>query len=682
MCELGIFEAVEMTDSVDLNAKNRHFTVKDLPVYSWAMLQALGIESRLQLAVTLCVITLILVTTLGGSGGAAWTFLTYRTLLAVIGILGIIGTRHKDYGISRVLLACVAITFGLMLISVLRIQGSHFEALYSWSKYALFAGAFLSLANFARYQSARWKALLVLSIVVVNFAHLLPGLVRNSPIVAGFSTNNPNYFATFLLIGLAITVSGAVFLNSLRWRLASAICSAVLLFGIVKTSSRGGTLAAAALIVAAALRGRGRIPRQVWAVAGAGALLMAVIASPFLVRKFGDRGEIDPYNYARTEIWRTSLSVIGQSPLLGVGFGQFYHVSKRFTLPVEGTVARYMKRAQMAHNEYLQHIAELGFPAALLLFGMLGSLVYLAAMRARTAWPEFRYFHEAALLTAIGVGAHALVDNCWTIPVTASSLIVLALADPLPLRNKTADYHWNKPRLVFAAAAAIAIYVAAIVIPAAGLYFNDRGHKAFEKNDFVLAERYHMAALKFIPNHPLFLDNLGMVYFQQFTGNNEPELLPKARHYFQQAIDANRQSLDPHIHMEAALMRSLDANPEHDHNIFNEIISNDTEMLQIDPFLPFTRKNLAGAYYSLGQFDHAMLELRKAIEYEPNYVPGYLQMAAWYGEHGDPAAAERYTATAVQIINRYRDFKPTHPYEGVLLARPEESWAALAEPKR
>src|SRR5207248_1032549 len=143
---------------------------------------------------------------------------------------------------------------------------------------------------------------------------------------------------------------------------------------------------------------------------------------------------------ARKEIWLSSLSLIGQNPILGVGFGQFFHVSKRFTLPVDGPVARYMKRAQMAHNEYLQHIAEIGFPAAILLFLLLGYLIYLVWKRSNNAWPDFRCFHDAALFTAVGVGVHALVDNCWTIPVTASSLVVLALADPLPLVRKQASH--------------------------------------------------------------------------------------------------------------------------------------------------------------------------------------------------------------------------------------------------
>jgi O-antigen ligase len=639
-----------------------------------AVLQALGIETRLQLAITVCVISLIVVTTLGGSGGAPWVFFTYRTLLISIAILSAIGSRHADFRIHRVFLLTAAVLFAMMLVPVLRVPGSHFEAFYLWFKYAFFTAAFLNLANYARYQSAHWRGLLLAAIVGVGLAHLLPDVVLNRALVVGFSSRNANYFATFLLIGLAAAIGTGVFAAAMKWRLAAAISGAVILFGIVKTSSRGATLAVAAMLTVAAIRARGRISRRVWLVIGAASLLAAILTSPYLVRKFVDRGEIDPYNYARKEVWLGSLHVIADSPLLGVGFGQFFHVSKRFTLPVDGSVARYLKRAQMAHNEYLQHIAELGIPIALLLFSLLAYLVYLIWKRADMASPGCRCFHEAAVLTAVGVGSHALVDNCWTIPVTASSLVVLALADPLPLSKNESRYRWTKPQLAFAAVAILVLYVFSTAIPATGLYYNDLGHRAYDRDDFATAERYHLAAIRVVPNYSLFLDNLGMVYLQQFTENKDPKLLAQAKQYFHRAIEVSPQSLDPHIHMETVLVRSLTGDPVHDREINREIIQVDTELLNIDPFVPFPRKNLATAYYSVGQFDHALLELRKAIDYEPNYVPAYLQMAAWYSEHDDAVASQRNTAAAVSIVHRYENFKPREVYESLLLGRPEQSW--------
>ena len=66
--------------------------------------------------------------------------------------------------------------------------------------------------------------------------------------------------------------------------------------------------------------------------------------------------------------------------------------------------------------------------------------------------------------------------------------------------------------------------------------------------------------------------------------------------------------------------------------------------------------------------------MQRAIEYEPNYVPGYLQMATWYGDRGDTAQQARDTAAAVSIINKYRDYKPDFPYQAILLGRPETDW--------
>src|SRR5690242_12797398 len=103
------------------------------------MLRSLGIETSLQLAITVCIVVLVVVTTLGGSGGAPWVFLTYRTILIVSAILTTLGSRNSDFGIGRLFIAASALVFALVLISLLRIPGSHFEAFYLWYKYAFFA---------------------------------------------------------------------------------------------------------------------------------------------------------------------------------------------------------------------------------------------------------------------------------------------------------------------------------------------------------------------------------------------------------------------------------------------------------------------------------------------------------------------------------------------------------------
>jgi len=329
----------------------------------------------------------------------------------------------------------------------------------------------------------------------------------------------------------------------------------------------------------------------------------------------------------------------------------------------------------MAHSEYLQHVAESGIPAAALLLTVLLYLLYSTWKRAKSVSPENRIFHEAAILTAVGVGAHALVDNCWTIPVTASSLTMIALADILPLEKRKSILHLRP--LQFAAAGLLLLaWTHSVIIPAAGYYANDRGHEAYEKSDYATAERWHLQAIRIIPDHPMFLDNLGMVYFQQYLDTRQSQLLPAAKKYFAAAIAANPQSLDSYIHMETLLIRTLNGDVVHDTAIYKEVIANNTKFTQIDPFIPFARKNLASSLYALGQREAAFKQLQQAIEYEPNYVPGYLQLSTWYRDMGNNAESQEYEKKAIAIAFKYRDFKPREPYEGILLGRPEESFSS------
>jgi len=639
-------------------------------------LNRFGIHNRLQMVILACVISLVVITTLGGSGGATPVFFIYRTLLLVITILCIYGCRNEELRIARGVLAGVGVAFALMLVSLLRVPGSHFDGLYLWYKHVFFIAAFLALAWYSRSQPFRWKATILAAVVVLNVSHIVPDLVRYNQPFAGFSTNNVNYFGTFLLTGLAATMSVAIFGSPARARVAAGCAAALIFFSITQTWSRGATLAAGLMVATCAIRAGSHIPRRVWVVTTVLGIVVVAVASPYMVVKFFDTGQHDPYNYARTEIWRGALLVISGNPLLGVGLGQYVNVSKRFTFPVNADVlARYLKRAQMAHSEYLQHLAESGIPAAVLLLSVLLYLMCLTWKRAKTVSPENRIFQEAAVLIAVGVGAHALVDNCWTIPVTASSLTIMALADMLPLEKRKSIL--NLRQVQFAAAGILLlVWGHSVAIPAAGFYANDRGHEAYEKSDYATAERWHLDAIRIIPNHPMFLDNLGMVYFQQYLDTRQPLLIEPAKKYFAAAIAAKPQSLDSYIHMETLLIRTLNGDVQHDLAIYKDLVANNTKFIEIDPFIPFARKNLASALYQLGQRDAAFKQLQQAIDYEPNYVPGYLQFSTWYRDMGNISESQEYEKKAIAIVLKYRDFKPREPYEGILLGRPEQSFLA------
>jgi O-antigen ligase len=642
------------------------------PELDCSVLKRIGFEDWIQPAITLCAFLLILVPTLKDPSTSA-VFLTYRTLLIAIVTLSAIASHRRSDSISKIFLGFLSVWAVLSLVSIARIAGPHFDALSIFYRYLLFILGFLALAFYNRNVSARWKGILLAGVIVVDLAHLAPDLIRAQRPVAGFSSFNANYFGTFLLIGLAASIAAAIFSSTRVWRIAAALAAALLLYGVVQTGSRGAVLSAMAMVAVAAFRTRNRVPARVWMAAGLALVIVAVLTSPFLIRKFLDRGQIDPYNYARVQIWGVSLRLIADHPLLGVGPGEFFHLSKRFNYPVEGQVARYEKHVGIAHSEYLQQIAETGIPAGILLFSLFAYLIRVAWKRARTAAPEQRCFQEAAILAAAGVGAHSFVDNCWTVPVMASALVLFSLADLLPVERSSPEL-WTTARMVAAAAVAGFVYIQSTVIPATAIRYNAYGLQAYQRGELDTAETNLLEAVAIVPDYSSFLENLSKVYIAKFDKTQDRTFLERARACLETGIQATPQAVELYLRMEEVLIRSLTGDAQRDLAWHQQIVENDTKLLEVDPYLPFPRKNLAIAYYNLGQRQLAFEEMNKALEYEPNYVPAYAQLASWYGDQGDAAAKEKYASAAVSIVNRYRNFKPESPYQGILLGRPESEW--------
>src|SRR5262249_36219065 len=161
---------------------------------------------------------------------------------------------------------------------------------------------------------------------------------------------NPNYFASFLLVGFAVTVAAALRGDSARLKIAASIIGVILYYGISQTASRGATLAAFAVLIAACLRTlRRRRAENLWvaryrayasriaaAAAFAAMVVIALAGSSRLLEKFMDRGQRDPYNYQRTSIWMGALRMTASSPMRGVGLGRYVYLTKLYTPPVEG----------------------------------------------------------------------------------------------------------------------------------------------------------------------------------------------------------------------------------------------------------------------------------------------------------------------------------------------------------
>jgi O-antigen ligase len=621
----------------------------------------------------LAIVALVAITPLGREATHPLILFTYRTLLLVITGLCFLETEtSRKPAVHPMFLVLGASAMLLMLASVLANPGSHFDGVYRWYQFLLFGTAFVAMAGWHRSSSLSWKRAVLWSVIGIDVVYLIAALLLHQrPAIGPFV--NQNYFASFLLVGFAAACAIALFEISIRMRIAAGACALFLYYGMIQAWSRGATISAMIVVVFAILR-FSRAHSRSWVKLAAVAGLFLVIgaaASPVLIRKFLDRGEQDPYNYQRPRIWWSTLQMIGRQPALGVGLGQFFHVSKKFDLPVEDTVARYLKRPAIAHSEYLQLAAEAGLPAALLLLSLAGYLVFTAIKRASSCSAEHRVFHEAAILTAAGLGVHAVVDNNWTVPVMAAGLVAFSLSDCLPSSPWPAHLRWSPRLRAVLLVTVLLAFGQSTLVPSVAIYFNQAGYRTHMAGDLKSAESMYRLAAAIEPKHYLFLDNAGMAYFDMYRQSEDRHSLELAEVFFNRAMAASINAEEPRRHLENVYIKQLTGNIERDRPTHLKIVAVDRDLLRISPFDPFVRRNLAEALYNSGSVEEAERELTRALEIEPNYVPAYLQIADWYHAAGDAIKSERFRQKAMDIVTRFQNRQTSEPYEALLLGRPE-----------
>ncbi len=251
---------------------------------------------------------------------------------------------------------------------------------------------------------------------------------------------NTNLFANALAMTLPIALVFPICLarfskNRAVLKLGAApflICA----LGLIVTSSKGGFLAAIlAIFVTSILVFRAKsapirvFARRNRAILGVGTLVFLLIfgvigAKTILPRLQNARGSDDNSTMFRAYIWRSTLDMATQKPLLGFGPGAFPHVYPRF--------AR-VGYTRSAHQSWLQVAAEGGFPALILLLGAVASALKSGWSRLKTRdWP-----HIAGATGAVfALLAHGCVDSGFQ---TTSIVILLAVALAILTAGETAQ---------------------------------------------------------------------------------------------------------------------------------------------------------------------------------------------------------------------------------------------------
>jgi capsular exopolysaccharide synthesis family protein len=298
------------------------------------------------------------------------------------------------------------------------------------------------------------RSLALMGAVAVLLAILQPVLFPNgkvygfwSPIYIEAHPVGPiisrNHFASWMLLAAPITIGYLLTHARTYWvgstrvkasiRMLSdaralwiATCSVLMIIGVIFSQSRAGLIGLGATALAGIAGSRQHLGRRGRAGLLAASLIFGAIAwmvanpANGVLRKI-QAGQGDDWG-GRPAIWRATISMASQYPLLGVGLGAY-----------EGAMPAYQKPPVVilfnhAHSQYLQWLSEGGAIGVLIGIALFVSGFRLFARRRGKDLGPLVHLREGALAGIVGLA----VQSIWETPlVTPAILWLLAAAAAL-----------------------------------------------------------------------------------------------------------------------------------------------------------------------------------------------------------------------------------------------------------
>jgi O-antigen ligase len=206
--------------------------------------------------------------------------------------------------------------------------------------------------------------------------------VNDARLSGGF--DDPNELAAVLVP--AMVFSGFAFValrgRASRWLYAAA--ALVFLYALAQTDSQAGLVAfAVALVLAVLLGGRGR---PIIAVGVLAFLFAAVSYYTFVTKPVAIQTITSQDNVGNREsLWSVATHMVRDHPIAGVGAGNFVVVEPVYTFrDINLPRVDLIVRPELAHNSYLQVLAELGAIGLAAFLAVIGRSLLLALRAART----------------------------------------------------------------------------------------------------------------------------------------------------------------------------------------------------------------------------------------------------------------------------------------------------------
>jgi len=552
----------------------------------------------------------------GGNGEFAGMLLCGGVLL-LWGREFFIGCKTRTFffrrcGAERLFVA----TFLLMLVSII-FSSYLYASIYSCiifsfllgTFYLVFQECFLSASAPILLGGITISAVIQSSLVI--YQNIFMGIHRPSGTFV-----NPNFCGLLIVMGILIVLSylffppEAIKNERLCWFVVLGMVAAVFL-----TRSRASFIAlVCALLFAAALLKKKAI------LLGVLGVLVCVLLFPNPIRNRFIEGVSA---YVRIPIWKASLRIIKDNPVLGVGLGNFRYYSKPYSFPSEGTVSRYFKLVNSAHSEPLQQAGELGIPGLFLYCAFWWFLYKTFRKRKGELCSKNKdtWVLLASMSGVFSIFIASFVNNSLrTVGVSFSAVILAGILVWGEQELNQLEYQVVSdctPREISCIKAFIVLILSftwffSALSPYMGTYYFNKGVKAAKSRD---AEQFLKAAVAWNPLHAYYYDRLGKIYGERFLKEGKEADFARAKSFFEYAISKNsRESIFEHNI--GTLFYHRYAKTKNKKNLLGTLVHFYREHT-LTPQSPFIKKDIASVYIELGAFDKAEQELAGAVKLEP-----------------------------------------------------------------
>ena len=494
---------------------------------------------------------------------------------------------------------------------------------------------------------------------IAALAALIEALGGGARSAAGFV--NPNHLGVFLaaLVPLAVTVPWGR--RGPRLGLGLAI---LLGLGVIATGSRGAVLAlGVALVVVLAPAWRGAGARR-WILRLAFGATMILVSAGALALRFSEG--TDRYRFDRLRIWPASVALLEESPLTGIGPGQFVSRATAHNFPRAAEAVQYGRVFRSPHSHLLLRLIETGVIG----LSLLGLGLTMAVVRARAAWSSRPHDEISRQASGAGGGLVALaVGSLFDEPLLGlAGVMAAALLGGLALPPALLVPHAPRSVLRRAAGPALALaWLAGIALPALA---QGAMQAAAEATDPARRAAWQERAARLAPGNAYTHGELAEHLLRHAAAPLDLVSYGRVRELAERA--ASLHPWEPGFELTLARVERRACI-----ETFREALScgravrHYAAVVALAPTDPRPRREAASMARLLGEDRRAVALLEEAVALEPSYAAAWADLAAVRDGLGDRPAAERARAGFQTARDRASGVVADSPYARDILAGPD-----------